>query len=87
MHLYPRWVLFRGNGTFICTSRQPLSIFAPISLAMVFIHYKDFKALNITQFGALAGWSDTAYGCSKSKVHAAAAEADGPNLPFQAQLH
>ena len=27
-----------------------------------------------------AGWSDTAYDCSKSRVHAAAAEAGGPNL-------
>ena len=26
-----------------------------------------------------SGWSDTAYGCSKSKVHAVAAEAGGPN--------
>jgi hypothetical protein len=26
-----------------------------------------------------AGWSDTAYGCSKSRVHAAAAEAGGPS--------
>jgi hypothetical protein len=53
---------------------------------MVFIYYKDFKTPNITQFGALAGqiqhgWLKSAYGCSKSRVHAAAAEAGGPNLP------
>jgi len=27
-----------------------------------------------------AGWADTAYGCSNSRVHAAAAEAGGPSL-------
>ena len=51
---------------------------------MVFIYYKDFKTPNITQFGALAGqiqhgWLKSAYGCSKSRVHAAAAEAGGPS--------
>ena len=54
VHLYPRWVLFKGKGILICISRQPLS-FCPISLAMIFIYYKDFKTLKITQFGALAG--------------------------------
>jgi hypothetical protein len=29
--------------------------FCPISLAMIFIYYKDFKTLKITGFGALAG--------------------------------
>ena len=32
VHLYPRWVLSRGNGTLICISRQPLSLFAPFLL-------------------------------------------------------
>ena len=60
---------------------------------MIFIDYKDFKALKNAQFGAMAGQihrvgqnhiyihriymvlanpTDTAYGCSKSRVHAAA---------------
>ena len=29
--------------------------FCPISLAMIFIYYKDFKTPNINQFGALDG--------------------------------
>jgi hypothetical protein len=49
-HLYPIWVLSRGNGTLICISRQPLALFA-----MIFICYKDSRTPNITQFGALAG--------------------------------
>ena len=32
VHLYPRWVLSRGNGTLMCISRQPLSRFAPFLL-------------------------------------------------------
>jgi len=57
VHLYPRWVLSRGNGTLICISRQPLSLFAPFLLqfAMILNYYKDFKTLKITGFGALAG--------------------------------
>ena len=54
VHVNPRWVLFKGKGILICISRQPLS-FCPISLAMIFIYYKDFKTPKITQFGALAG--------------------------------
>jgi adenine-specific DNA glycosylase len=54
VHLYPRWVLSWGNGTLICTSRQPLKSFCPISLAMIFIYFKDFKALKNTGIGALA---------------------------------
>ena len=54
VHLYPRWVLSRGNGTLICILRQPLSIFAPF-LAMILIYCKGFKTLKFTRFGALAG--------------------------------
>ena len=32
VHLYPRWVLSRGNGTIICIPRQPLALFAPMFL-------------------------------------------------------
>jgi hypothetical protein len=48
--------------------------FCPISLAMIFIYSKNSKTLKITKNHRVccAGWSDTAYGCSKSTVHAAA---------------
>jgi hypothetical protein len=55
VHLYPGWVLSRGNGTFICISRQPLAFFAPLFFAMVFIYCKDSNTQKITQFNALAG--------------------------------
>ena len=47
-NLYPRWVLSRGNGTLICISRQPLSLFAP-NLNIRILNTKN------TGFGALAG--------------------------------
>jgi hypothetical protein len=52
---------------------------------MIFIHYKDSKTQKITQFNALAGQIQH-MSAQKIRVHAAAAEAGGPNLPFQAQL-
>ena len=52
VHLYPRWVLFRGNGTLICTS--PTCSFCSIVFAMIFIYYKDSKTPNITQLIVLA---------------------------------
>ena len=51
-------------------------VFFHNSLAMLLIYYKDFKTQKNIQFGSF-GWSDAAYGCSKSKVHTAAAEAGG----------
>jgi hypothetical protein len=47
---------------------------------MIFIYYKDSKTLKTKNRQVWrAGWSDTAYGCSKSRNHAAAAEAGGPS--------
>jgi hypothetical protein len=49
---------------------------------MIFILLKHFKTVfENTKHDSVwcAGWSDTAYDCSKSKVHAAAAEAGAPN--------
>ena len=77
VHLYPRWMLFRGNGTLTCISRQPS--FCPISMFFI----KNTKNHRVW----CAGWSDTAYCCSKSKVHAAAAEAGGPSWYVSSQLH
>ena len=57
--------------------------FCSIIFAMIFILLKHFKTVfENTKHDSVwcAGWSDTAYGCSKSRVHAAAAEAGGPNL-------
>jgi hypothetical protein len=53
--------------------------FCPISLAMIFIYSKDSNTKNHSVW--CFGWSDTAYGCSKCSVHAAAAEAGGPDWP------
>ena len=36
VHLYPRWVLSRGNGAFICIYRQPLGLFDPFLLQSLF---------------------------------------------------
>ena len=55
VHLYPRWVLFRGNGTVLCIYRQPLKFFCSIVFAMIFIYYKNSKTQNISGFGALVG--------------------------------
>ena len=65
------------QGTLICISRQPLSLFAHFSC-------NDLKLLLGLQNTKnhrvwCADWSGTAYGCSKSKVHATAAEAGGPS--------
>jgi hypothetical protein len=55
VHLYPRWVLFRRNGTLICISRHPLS-FCPISLAMILIYYKDYKDFKTLKSPGLVRW-------------------------------
>jgi len=47
-------VLSRGNGTLIAYLAYHL-VFLSHSFAMIFIHYKNFKTLKITGFGALAG--------------------------------
>jgi hypothetical protein len=52
VHLYPGWVLSRGNGTLICISRQLLDLFAPLFLQWSLLNSKTLK---ITGFGALAG--------------------------------
>jgi len=78
VHLYPRWVLSKGNGTLICISRQTLALFAPLFLQLSYL----LQGLQNTKNNSVwcAGWSDTAHPFSKSRVHAAAAEAGGPNL-------
>jgi len=53
VHLYPRWVLSRGDGTLICISRQPLSLSAPFffqwSLFIIRI-LKHQKSLNLVRW-------------------------------------
>jgi len=55
VHLYPRWVLSRGNDTLNCISRQPL-IFAPFLLqwSLFTLRIPNHRK-SLTQFGALAG--------------------------------
>jgi len=60
----------------MCISRQPFGRFAPFLLQWSLYGLQNTKNRRVW----CAGWSDTAYGCSKSRVHAAAAEAGGPNL-------
>jgi len=56
------------------------SSFCPISLAMILIYSKKFQ--NTKNYSVwCAGWSDTAYGCSKSRIHATAVEAGGSKFP------
>ena len=50
-----------------------------IVFAMILIYHEDPKTRKNHSVWC-AGWSETAYGCSKSRVHAAAAEAGGQNL-------
>ena len=69
-----------GNAAWTCISRQPLALFAPLFLqwSQIIITIKTPK--HQTSLSWCTGWSITAYGCSKSRVHAAAAEAGGQNL-------
>ena len=50
-----------------------------IVFAMILIYHEDPKTRKNHSVWC-AGLSETAYGCSKSRVHAAAAEAGGQNL-------
>jgi len=57
VHLYPRWVLSRGNGTLIRISRQPLALFAPLLLqwSLLIIRTPKRKKFFYYQFNGLAG--------------------------------
>ena len=99
VHLYPRWVLYRGNGTIICLSRQPLALFAPLFLQWSLFITRTINTKNRRIW--CAGWSDTAYGCSKGRLGMMMMAYIGPGEiansllrgmgplsgTFQAQLH
>jgi hypothetical protein len=46
---------FQGEWHIDLHISSTTSSFCPISLAMIFVYYKDFNVLQITVFGALAG--------------------------------